>query len=156
VWGGGHAGAPGPHIGTCGGYSGAITPCPANHTVGLDCSGLVPWLYRLAGGIDIGAGSTNNQVTGGHLHAIARSKLVPGDRIYWGSSLSNTHHVAMYLGKNQYVVSADNPNDPLHPYAPARSGTGEAVFEAWFTGSTVGPHLLSWHSEVPIGYFHVT
>ena len=39
VWGGGHRSV-GPSTGTCDGYTGAIKPCPAETTVGVDCSGL--------------------------------------------------------------------------------------------------------------------
>jgi peptidoglycan hydrolase-like protein with peptidoglycan-binding domain len=158
VWDGGHPGAPGPSKGSCSGYTGAIHPCPADVTVGLDCSGFVRWMYMLAGGIDLsssGNSSTNGEIASGRLHAVSSSQLQPGDLIFWGSSTSNTDHVAIYLG-NQNVVSADNPSDPLNPYSPPRTGTGPAVIEAWFTGSHVEPHLLSWHSSTPIGYYHVT
>ncbi|MER5432214.1 peptidoglycan-binding protein [Streptomyces sp. NPDC002588] len=158
VWAGGHSGSPGPSKGSCWGYTGAIQPCPADVTVGLDCSGLVRWMYMLAAGIDLSSGgdsSTRGEIANSHLHAVSRSQLRPGDLIFWGSSLSDTEHVAIYLG-DQDVVSADNPGDPLHPFSPPRSGTGPAVMEAWFTGSHVEPHLLSWHSSSPIGYYHVT
>jgi cell wall-associated NlpC family hydrolase len=158
VWAGGHPGAAEPSKGSCYGYTGAILPCPADVTVGLDCSGLVRWMYMMAGGIDLsssGDSSTNGEIDSGHLHAVSSSQLQPGDLIFWGSSTSNTEHVAIYLGE-QSVVSADNPSDPLHPYSPPRTGTGPAVMEAWFTGSHVGPHLPTWHSSTPIGYYHVT
>lgn len=156
-WGGGHGGAPGPSKGTCHLYTGAVTPCPAEHTVGFDCSGFVRWMYMLAGGIDLKSGgdtSTNGEIDSPYLHAISKSSLQPGDLIFWRTSTGVVHHVAIYLG-SQYVVSADNSANPLNPYSPPRSGTGPAVMEAWFTNSDVGPHLLSWH-DTPALYYHVT
>jgi peptidoglycan hydrolase-like protein with peptidoglycan-binding domain len=157
VWGGGHGSSPGPSYGTCYNYSGAIKPCPAQNTVGLDCSGFVRWMYMLAGGIDLapGGGGTEQEIDSSYLHAVSRGSLQPGDLIFWTNGVERTSHVALYIGK-QYVVSQDNASDPLHPYSPARTGTGDALIEAWFTGSDVGYHLLSWHSASIVGYYHVT
>ncbi len=95
-WGGGHSGKPGPSLGTCVGYTGSIHPCPANHTVGTDCSGFVRWVYDLAFKKDVlGSGSTNNQIR--HLHRVSASAARPGDLVFYGT-LSNTHHVGIYIG----------------------------------------------------------
>ncbi|MFI5801138.1 peptidoglycan-binding protein [Streptomyces sp. NPDC051677] len=156
VWGGGHGGSPGPSYGTCQGYTGAIQPCPAASTKGLDCSGFVRLIYKMAAAIDIapGGGGTNQEIKNAHLHAVPRSDLRPGDLIFWGAGTDNTDHVAMYLG-SEYVVTTDNSASPLNPYSPPLTGTGPAVIEAWFTGSHVGIHLLSQHSRPPVGYYHV-
>src|SRR3954469_20169653 len=53
AWGGGHAADAGPSLGTCRGYHGAVKPCPARRTLGLDCSGLTRWVYRIAFGRDV-------------------------------------------------------------------------------------------------------
>lgn len=156
VWDGGHGSAPRPSYGSCDLYTGAIHPCPAASTVGFDCSGFARWMYMLAGGIDLapGRGGTDTEIGSPYLHAISRSQLQPGDLIFWTNGKEPTSHVAIYMG-TQYVVSQDNPNDPLNPYSPPRTGTGPALIEAWFTGSNVGFHLLSWHSSNIVGYYHV-
>ncbi|TCO62889.1 peptidoglycan hydrolase-like protein with peptidoglycan-binding domain [Actinocrispum wychmicini] len=150
VWGGGHRSAPGPSHGTCEGYTGDIHPCPATSTVGFDCSGFVRWMYSIAGDIDIapGGGGTNQEIDSTYLHAISRQALRPGDLIFWTNHRERTSHVAIFMG-NQYVVSQDNSHDPLSPYSPPRTGTGDALIEAWFTGSNVGYvlPLVAWRPE---------
>lgn len=100
-WGGGH-GKLGPSLGTCKGYTGSIRPCPADKTVGLDCSGFTRWVYYLAYGKDIlGPGSTNDQIK--HLKHISVKDLVPGDLVFYGSSTTNTHHVGIYIGNGKMI-----------------------------------------------------
>lgn len=99
VWGGGH-GSVGPATGTCVGYTGSITPCPATKTVGVDCSGFARWVYKQAYGIDVlGGVNTNGQ--------IARMKRVatpqPGDLVFYGRSVSNTHHVGIFIGNGKMI-----------------------------------------------------
>ena len=48
--------------GTCSGYTGSIQPCPAETTVGYDCSGLTRWAYFKAFGSDVNDGATGTQV----------------------------------------------------------------------------------------------
>lgn len=48
--------------GTCDGYTGSIQPCPAETTVGYDCSGLTRWAYFKAFGSDVNDGATSSQV----------------------------------------------------------------------------------------------
>lgn len=102
-WGGGHASKPGPSLGTCVGYTGSIHPCPANHTVGLDCSGFSRWVYDLAYGSDVlGSGNTDSQLR--RLHRVSASAAQPGDLVFFGT-LSNTHHVGIYIG-NGLMINA--------------------------------------------------
>lgn len=97
-WGGGHADRPGPSKGTCAGYKGRITPCPAKKTRGLDCSGFVRWVYALAHRHDVlGPGTTDD-----HVRKMFRVKdPKPGDLVFFGSITKKkikTHHVGIYLG----------------------------------------------------------
>ncbi len=48
--------------GTCVGYTGSIRPCPAERTVGFDCSGLTRYAYYKAFGRDVNNGATGTQV----------------------------------------------------------------------------------------------
>ncbi|MER7755327.1 peptidoglycan-binding protein [Kitasatospora sp. NPDC097643] len=102
VWGGGHSlrgEGPGPSLGTCDGYTGSIQPCPANSTVGLDCSGLVRAAYWFGAGIDLGnGGNTNDQTWDRRTLPISESQRQPGDIEFFGSGPHNTHHVVIYAG----------------------------------------------------------
>lgn len=102
-WGGGHGSKPGPSLGTCSGYTGSIHPCPANHTVGVDCSGFSRWVYDLAYGSDVlGSGNTDSQLR--RMHRVSASSAQPGDLVFFGT-LSNTHHVGIYIG-NGLMINA--------------------------------------------------
>lgn len=104
-WGGGHAAEPGPSRGTCLGYSGSIRPCPARETVGLDCSGLVRWVYHLAYGEDVlGPGNTNDHLR--RLRRVAPGDERPGDLAYFGETdgpRPKTHHVGIYIGDGKMI-----------------------------------------------------
>jgi peptidoglycan hydrolase-like protein with peptidoglycan-binding domain/cell wall-associated NlpC family hydrolase len=140
VWGGGHRAKAGPSKGTCWGYSGG-NPCRAEVTTGLDCSGLVRWIYKLATGKDVfGSGNTDSQIKKGS--KVTADKAVPGDLIFWGSSESSTHHVAIYMGTMD-VDSRDGG-----------TGTGRAIFEEWYTGSFAEMHLLGKRGQNALGYYH--
>ena len=98
-WGGGHAGSPGPSLGTCLGYTGP-SPCLANQTTGVDCSGLVRWVFDLAYGSDVlGAGNTNSQIA----QTTHVTTPQPGDLVFYGSSTTNTHHVGIYIGNGEMI-----------------------------------------------------
>ncbi|WP_326821234.1 C40 family peptidase [Streptosporangium sp. NBC_01756] len=104
-WGGGHDDDPGPSLGTCRGYSGAIRPCPATDTLGLDCSGLARWVYRLAYGRDVlGPGNTDDHVR--RLTEVPAAKARPGDLVFYGKigdRRVKTHHVGIYVGRGRMI-----------------------------------------------------
>lgn len=104
-WGGGHDDVPGPSLGTCQGYSGAILPCPATRTRGLDCSGLARWVYRLAYGRDVlGPGNTDDHIR--RLTEIPAAKARPGDLVFYGKigkRKAKTHHVGIYVGQGRMI-----------------------------------------------------
>ncbi|MFG1708375.1 C40 family peptidase [Nonomuraea sp. M3C6] len=102
-WGGGHDAEPGPSKGTCEGYRGAVRPCPAARTRGLDCSGFARWVYAQAHGADVlGPGTTNDQVR--KMRRVASA--VPGDLVFFGKITKKsvkTHHVGIYLGHGKMM-----------------------------------------------------
>ncbi|MFF4648561.1 peptidoglycan-binding protein [Streptomyces sp. NPDC001380] len=132
VWGGGHDdAATGPSIGTCQDYTGVIQPCPADHTVGLDCSGLTRWAYWQAGVGDIGQ-VTDDQIANPRFHAVTQAAAVPGDLVFFGTSRTSPAHVGIYTGTSSGV--------PTMIDAPA-------------TGSFVKSEPVANHSGL-IGYYH--
>ncbi|MEW9530446.1 C40 family peptidase [Microbispora sp. NPDC049125] len=98
-WGGGHATRPGPSKGTCRGYHGAITPCPAARTRGFDCSGFTRWVYGLAFDGDVlGRGNTDD-----HIRRLRRVDVAqPGDLVFYGNR-RRTHHVGVYVGGGKMI-----------------------------------------------------
>jgi peptidoglycan hydrolase-like protein with peptidoglycan-binding domain len=133
VWAGGHNNDFGPSIGSCTNYSGAITPCPAATSVGLDCSGLTRWLYWQAGAGDIGQ-VTGDQITNPRFRTVSQSAAIPGDLVFFGSSVSTVHHVGVYTGTVNGV--------PMMINAP-------------YTGVYVRSEPVSDVTDL-IGYYHLT
>jgi cell wall-associated NlpC family hydrolase len=113
-WGGGHRANPGPSLGTCSGYTGSIQPCPADSTVGLDCSGLVRAAYADATGQDILNGNTDGQLASPHVTRIDKSQAQPGDPVYFPG------HVVIYAG-NGMMIEAKQTGTDVHE-VPMRSG----------------------------------
>ncbi|MDF5751917.1 NlpC/P60 family protein [Spongiactinospora sp. TRM90649] len=105
AWGGGHARRPGPSLGTCLGYRGKIRPCPAEETVGLDCSGLVRWVYHLAYGDDVlGGGTTNDHIR--RMQRVSPEAARPGDLVFYGKlskRRARTHHSGIYVGGGRMI-----------------------------------------------------
>jgi peptidoglycan hydrolase-like protein with peptidoglycan-binding domain len=121
AWGGGHAATPGKSLGTCWGYTGSIQPCPADTTVGFDCSGLVRYAYWSGSGIDIGrGGNTDSQTNDIHLVPITEAQRQPGDLEYFGSGPHSTTHVILYSG-NGSMIEAQQTGTNVHE-VPLRTG----------------------------------
>lgn len=104
-WGGGHGPTPGPTYGICDPSNGAPNDC---NVYGLDCSGMVRYAYYLAVGSDVIPGTSAEQYQSSN--AVARftasqgtAPLLPGDLLFFGSSASTIHHVAIYLGQGEIV-----------------------------------------------------
>ena len=65
---------------------------------GFDCSGLVQYVYKQAG-ISLPRVTSQQEYMGTKISLYA---LQPGDLVFWGTR-GNTHHVAIYIGNNQYI-----------------------------------------------------
>ncbi len=68
---------------------------------GMDCSGLVSYVYGHAAGISL-AHSTVSQEKAVSTHSVADAQ--PGDILFWGQE-GATYHDAIYIGNNQYVAA---------------------------------------------------
>ncbi|MGQ4558659.1 LysM peptidoglycan-binding domain-containing protein [Levilactobacillus hammesii] len=66
---------------------------------GMDCSGLVAYVYKNAMGISL-PHNTVSQEAYVSTHSVGSAK--PGDILFWGSK-GATYHDAIYLGNNQFV-----------------------------------------------------
>ncbi|MBM7617864.1 cell wall-associated NlpC family hydrolase [Weissella uvarum] len=69
---------------------------------GMDCSGLVQYVFGNA----VGAGvPRTSQEQSKVFQKIAVKDAQPGDLLFWDETGSNAHHVAIYIGNNQYVAA---------------------------------------------------
>ncbi|WP_048000000.1 C40 family peptidase [Lactiplantibacillus herbarum] len=68
---------------------------------GMDCSGLVSYVYSHAAGISL-PHSTIAQESYVTTHSVADAQ--PGDILFWGDR-GSTYHDAIYIGNNQYVAA---------------------------------------------------
>ncbi|GAA5019970.1 peptidoglycan-binding protein [Kitasatospora paranensis] len=126
VWAGGHEDQDfGPSIGSCENYGGDIQPCPADHTVGLDCSGFTRWLYWRAGAGDIGS-TTKDQIVNPRLQTVSLANAVPGDLVFFGTLPITPHHVGVYTGTvNGVPMMIDEPYTGTYVrYEPVSSASG--------------------------------
>jgi cell wall-associated NlpC family hydrolase len=89
----------------------------------FDCSGLTMWAYGQAG-VKIPRTSREQFTVG---KAVSKSELQPGDLLFYGSSASTIHHVAMYIG-NDMIVHASDYGIPVKS-APISNG-GKDFFGA--------------------------
>jgi len=96
-WGGGNAS--GPSTGTCTGYHGSITPCPATRTVGFDCSGLTLYAYAQVG-IALDHYAAFQWHEGRRLRP---DELAAGDLLFFHPKTDGPGHVGIYIGDGRMV-----------------------------------------------------
>ncbi|MFF9345333.1 transglycosylase SLT domain-containing protein [Streptomyces sp. NPDC014773] len=104
-WGGGNA--QGPSTGICCSPNGSS----GERTVGFDCSGLVLYAYAQAG--------INMPRTAAEQYRVSEpvtGKFRPGDLVFYGSSPSTIHHVAIYVGGG-WIIEAPRPGANVR-YSP--------------------------------------
>jgi cell wall-associated NlpC family hydrolase len=90
----------------------------------FDCSGLVQYAYSKAG-ISLPHSSAAQYQ---HGTSVARGDWKPGDLLFYGSSPSTIHHVAIYVG-NGKVVHAPTAGEPVK-VVPAPNGAGSDYYGA--------------------------
>jgi cell wall-associated NlpC family hydrolase len=71
-----------------------------NPQAGLDCSGMVSYIYRKAAGIDVSGSAADIARRG---REIERSALRPGDLIFFNTLHRPFSHVGIYIGGNRFV-----------------------------------------------------
>lgn len=67
---------------------------------GFDCSGLTSWAYAKAGVV---LGRTAQAQYDAGRHVVAPASPVPGDLVFFGSSVHSVSHVGIYLGEGLMV-----------------------------------------------------
>lgn len=89
----------------------------------FDCSGLTLWAYGQAG-ISLPHSSRAQYDLG---KSVASGQWQPGDLLFYGSSTSNLHHVAMYVGNGKIVQA---PTEGVPVQVVPISGGGSDYFGA--------------------------
>ena len=71
-----------------------------NPQAGLDCSGMVSYIYRQAAGLNVSGSAADIARRG---KEIERRSLRPGDLIFFNTMNKPFSHVAIYIGDNRFV-----------------------------------------------------
>ncbi|MQY52591.1 C40 family peptidase [Rhodocyclus gracilis] len=80
-----------------------------NPSAGLDCSGMVSYIYAHAVDYRL-TGSAADMAR--HGHAVAREALQPGDLLFFNTGSGPYSHVAIFIGEDRFI------------HAPSSSGNG--------------------------------
>jgi cell wall-associated NlpC family hydrolase len=71
-----------------------------NPEAGLDCSGMVSYIYTKSAGVKL-VGSARDMARKGR--AIERSHLRPGDLVFFNTRNASFSHVGIYIGDDRFV-----------------------------------------------------
>lgn len=71
-----------------------------NPQAGLDCSGMVSYVYRQAAGMNVSGSAADIARRG---KEIDRQSLRPGDLVFFNTMNKPFSHVAIYIGENRFV-----------------------------------------------------
>ncbi len=71
-----------------------------NPDAGLDCSGMVSYIYRKAAAVEVGGNAADIARQG---RPIPRDSLRPGDLVFFQTGASPFSHVGLYIGENRFV-----------------------------------------------------
>lgn len=71
-----------------------------NPEAGLDCSGMVSYIYRQAAGMKLNGSAADIARQG---RAIARGSLRPGDLVFFNTRKAPFSHVGVYIGDDRFV-----------------------------------------------------
>ncbi|MFG1610391.1 peptidoglycan-binding protein [Actinoplanes sp. NPDC049265] len=139
IWGGGHDTAFGPSLGTSLGCTDCTSPCIADTTVGVDCSGFTRWVYWAAGAGEIGQ-DTGDQLANPWFGRVPTAAAVPGDLVFAGTVEIDPDYPDPHLGVHVGVYIGPIDDVPMQVAAPH---TGENV------------RLQRIDTEKLIGYYHL-
>ena len=114
-------------------------------TTGFDCSGLMQWAYAKAG-IRIPRVTYDQIDVGQH---IPRSKLLPGDLVFFQDASGDVRHVGMSLGGDKFiqaphtgdVVKISSLNEPYYAREFAGGRRIAAAVEGGQRGGSPAPHV---------------
>lgn len=102
----------------------------ANPEAGLDCSGLVRFIYREAAGVDL---PHNAAALARQARPVAGGKLQAGDLVFFNTQGFSFSHVGIYLGDNKFI-HAPSTNGRVRvesldsPYFAQRFQGGRTLF----------------------------
>ncbi|MEO6352235.1 MAG: C40 family peptidase [Burkholderiaceae bacterium] len=71
-----------------------------NPDAGLDCSGMVSYIYRHAAGVQVSGSAADIARRGREIH---RSDIRPGDLIFFNTMNRPSSHVGIYIGDARFV-----------------------------------------------------
>ena len=71
-----------------------------NPSSGLDCSGMVTYIYRQAAGIALSGNAARLAQLG---RAIEASQLRPGDLVFFNTQNRSFSHVGIYIGDDRFI-----------------------------------------------------
>ena len=71
-----------------------------NPSAGLDCSGMVSYIYGQAIGVKVDGSAANIAQKG---RAIERAQLRPGDLVFFNTRNRSYSHVGVYIGDQRFV-----------------------------------------------------
>lgn len=71
-----------------------------NPEAGLDCSGMVAYIYNTAAGVKVGGSAADIARKG---RQIERSRLRPGDLVFFNTRNASYSHVGVYIGDDRFV-----------------------------------------------------
>jgi len=80
-------------------------------TFGFDCSGLIQFLYGLAG-VDLPRNARQQLAMHG-MAPISLDALTPGDLVFFGKTSARIVHVGLYLGEGRFIHAAASGGNPI-------------------------------------------
>ncbi len=100
-------------------------------SAGLDCSGMVSYIYRRAAGLTVNGSAADIARRG---KPVARAHLRPGDLVFFNTRNASFSHVGIYIGDDRFVHAPSSNGrvriDPLAaPYYAQRFESARTYFD---------------------------
>ncbi|MDD5296465.1 MAG: C40 family peptidase [Rhodocyclaceae bacterium] len=101
----------------------------ANPEAGLDCSGMVSYVYARAAGLELPHGAAR---MAGLTRPVPRSDLRPGDLVFFNTENRPYSHVGLYIGEGRFI------------HAPSSRGKVQisSLDHGWFASRFEAGHSL--------------